>query len=99
MTTELQKQWATFTDSIDKNNNLLSGPIPENETRLLIDCFKTIPSDLLQLLQISNGQKNNTEPIFIKLNGATTLKYKFLSGQEIISLYKFIQDTTNSLID
>lgn len=99
MTTELLKQWQTFISSIDKNNNLLNGPISENETDQLISSLQNIPVDLLQLLQFSNGQKTNSEPIFIKLNGATTLKYKFLTGLEIISLYKFIQDTTNSFID
>jgi hypothetical protein len=94
MTTELQTYWRAYLNSMDRTNSSLNDPITENEINLLTENFKNFPTTLLDLLQISNGQKPNSSPFFIKLTGSTISKYKYLNAVEIISLYKFIQDST-----
>lgn len=99
MTTELQTQFLTYLKTIDNNNYVLNDPIEKKDKELFGELCITTPTDLLELLQISNGQKSNSHPIFIKLNGSTILKYKFLNAKEIKSLHKLIQDTTKDRID
>lgn len=64
---------------------------------------KNIPKDLLEILLDSNGQKNNSMPIFFEFKNhpSGTIKwwFNYLSLEEIIETYNFIQDYTKNQID
>ena len=62
-----------------------------------------IPNDLLKILIDSNGQKNNSKPIFFEFknhsSGTILWWYNYLSLTQIASTYNFIQEYTKKQVN
>jgi len=62
-----------------------------------------IPNDLLEILLNSNGQKNNSKPIFFEFknhsSGTIIWRFNYMSLAQIVSTYNFIQEYTKKQID
>jgi hypothetical protein len=89
---EILKTWRTFklNKLSEKKDSIFNIGLSDDEIILnkeFVDNY--IPKELLEILQDSNGQKENTEPVFLEL-GLSFSYYNFLSLNRIKNTYSSI---------
>ena len=88
------KNWQAFKTKLGVTEELLESGIGGIQN----DFNVSLPTDLLELLQLNNGQKKDTTPLFCWSNyssiGQNAFEFNFLDIKAIRETYYFIQQTT-----